>query len=169
MLTSTPFVLAAQGLDRLGEGITTWRTYCRIKLWFPNSDDLGMSLSTVFKYRENITIGDHVRIGPGVTIGAHSPVVLDDHVRISQGALIETAGLDLKQPLPHPHVSRPIIIRRGAWIGAGAIVLGGVTIGERAVIGAGAVITKDVPAHAIVVGQAPRFVTAADSPARKLA
>ena len=44
------------------------------------------------------------------------------------------------------------MIKRGAWIGAGAIILPNVTIGERAVVGAGAVVTKDVPPYTVVAG-----------------
>jgi len=156
LLISAPFQRLNQLLDALVYGWTAWRTYCRIRLWFPASRDLAFSLSTKFKHRENIRIGHHIRIGPGVIIGAHSPVVLEDHVRISQNATLETAGLDLSQPLPYPHVSKPITLKRGAWIGANAIVLGGVTVGEGAVVGAGVVVTKDVAPGAILVGAASR-------------
>ena len=47
---------------------------------------------------------------------------------------------------------KPVLIKAGAAIGSGAIIMGGITIGEKAVIGAGAVVTKNVPAGAIVVG-----------------
>lgn len=159
LLTSAPFIWLSRLLDRLDFMWTAWRTYCRIRAWFPGSRDLSMSLSTVFKHRGNIRIGDHVRIGPGVIIGAHAPVIFEDYVRISQNVMIETASLDLSQPLPYPHMSRPIVLKRGAWIGAGAIVLGGVTVGEGAVIGAGAVVTRDVPAAAIIVGAGFRQVS----------
>ncbi len=164
LLTSAPFQRLNQAIDAFVYGWTAWRTYCRIRLWFPGSHDLAFSLSTQFKHRENILMGHHIRIGPGVIIGAHSPVVLEDHVRISQNATLETAGLDLTQPLPHPHVSRPITLKRGAWIGANAIVLGGVTVGEGAVVAAGAVVTRDVPPGAIVVGAAPRQLAGRSRP-----
>lgn len=156
LLTSAPFLWLNRGIDALNYSWTAWRTYCRIRLWFPQSRDLAISLSTQFKHRQNIRIGHHVRIGPGVIIGAHAPVVLEDYVRISQYAMLETAGLDLDQPLPYPHVSKPITLKRGAWIGAGAMVLGGVTVGEGAVIAAGVIVTRDVPPGAIVVGAASR-------------
>lgn len=158
--TSLPFRLLARGLDYVEFKLTAWRTYCRIRTLFPRAKGLSFSPSTAFKHIENIAIGDQVMIGPYSTLGAHSPIVLEDFVRISQGVLIETASLDLNQPVHYPHISKPITIRRGAWIGAGAMVLGGVTIGEYAVIGAGAVITKDVPPHAIVVGAGPRVLDA---------
>ncbi len=49
-------------------------------------------------------------------------------------------------------ISGKIIIKQGAWIGAGVIILPNVTIGECAVVGAGAVVTKDVPAYTVAVG-----------------
>ena len=55
-------------------------------------------------------------------------------------------------------MASPILIRRNAWIGGGAIILPGVNIGENAIVGAGSVGTKDVPGNAIVVGNPARFV-----------
>ena len=52
----------------------------------------------------------------------------------------------------------PVLIRRGAWIGAQCIILKGVTIGEGAVVGAGSVVTKDVPDWCIVAGNPARVV-----------
>lgn len=154
--TAPPFVWFNSAIDAFVHYWTAWRVYCRARAWFPASRDLSFSLSTSFKHRHNIRIGDHVRIGPGVIIGAHSPIIFEDYVRISQNAMIETASLDLGQPLPYPHVSRPITLKRGVWIGAGAMILGGVTIGENAVIGAGVVVTRDVLPGTIIVGTAPR-------------
>jgi acetyltransferase-like isoleucine patch superfamily enzyme len=57
---------------------------------------------------------------------------------------------------PAPDNPRPIKIGRGAFIGARALILKGVTIGDRAIVGAGAVVTKDVPAHHIAVGNPAR-------------
>lgn len=156
--TSWPFRLLHRAIDDVEFKWRAWRTYCRIRSTFPNSRDLSFSLSTSFKYVENISIGDGVMIGPHVTIGARSPVLLKDGVRISQGVMIETATLDLSCPLPYPHVSRPITLERGVWVGAGAMILGGVTVGEFAVVGAGAVVTRDVPPHAIIVGASPHLL-----------
>jgi acetyltransferase-like isoleucine patch superfamily enzyme len=103
-------------------------------------------------------MGDHVLIGPYVTLGALGGIIIEDHARISQGAFIETATLSLGDPLPYPHIAQPIAIHRGAWIGANAMVLGGVTVGEQAIVAAGAVVTKDVPSHTVVAGVPARVV-----------
>jgi maltose O-acetyltransferase len=97
-------------------------------------------------------------ISPGCVLGAKAPISLGSHVRLSQGVHIETASLDLNAPLPYPHIARPVAIGDGVWIGAHSIVLAGVRIGDNAVIGAGTVVSKDVPAAAIVVGSGMRMI-----------
>jgi maltose O-acetyltransferase len=52
----------------------------------------------------------------------------------------------------------PVTLKRGCYLGAGCIILPGVTVGERAVVGAGAVVTRDVPAGKVVVGAPARAV-----------
>jgi maltose O-acetyltransferase len=85
-----------------------------------------------------VSIGDDTQVGPGVQILAA------DHPR---DAAVRASGLEL---------GRPVRIGRNVWIGGGAIILPGVTIGDDAVIGAGSVVTRDVPAG----------VTASGNPAR---
>lgn len=86
-----------------------------------------------------VTIGDCTQIGPGVQILAA------DHPRDAEG---RAAGLEF---------GRPIHIGRNVWIGGGAIILPGVTIGDDAVIGAGSVVTRDVPARATAFGNPARL------------
>lgn len=105
------------------------------------------------KYPERVQLGDGVVIGVNASIGAHSPVIIGHHVRISRDVMIETAGLDFSNGTPpYAHRSQPILIGNGVWIGARALVLGGVEIGEYSVVAAGAVVTKNVPAYTIVGG-----------------
>jgi acetyltransferase-like isoleucine patch superfamily enzyme len=52
----------------------------------------------------------------------------------------------------------PILIKKGAWIGSGAIILGGITVGENAVVGAGSIVTKDVPDNAIVARNPAKLI-----------
>jgi maltose O-acetyltransferase len=85
-----------------------------------------------------IEIGEAAQIGPGVQL------VTADHPR---DAAVRAAGLEF---------GRPIRIGRNVWIGAAALILPGVTIGDDAVIGAGAVVTRDVPAGATAVGNPAR-------------
>lgn len=86
-----------------------------------------------------VVIGDGAQIGPAVQI------LTADHPR---DPAERAAGLEW---------GRPIRIGRNVWIGGGAIVLPGVTVGDDAVIGAGSVVTRDIPPQAIVVGNPARM------------
>ena len=111
------------------------------------------------KYPENLVIGDRVIIGVNVTLGARSRITLGDDVRLSKNVQIETAGLDFSTGVaPYPHVSAPITICDGAWIGTGAVILAGVTVGRMAVVAAGAVVTSDVAPGTVVAGIPAREV-----------
>jgi maltose O-acetyltransferase len=85
-----------------------------------------------------VSIGDKTQIGPAVQILAA------DHPR---DAAQRAAGLEF---------GRPIRIGRNIWIGGGAIILPGVTIGDDALIGAGSVVTRDIPAGAVAFGNPAR-------------
>ncbi|MBL6449860.1 acyltransferase [Fulvivirga sp. 29W222] len=110
------------------------------------------------KYGQNIKIGAHTTIGPYSTLGAMSPIVIGNFVRISKGVILETAGLNLNAPPPYKHQSKPITIEDGVWLATNVIVLGGVTIGENSIIGAGVVVTKNVAPNSVVVGQSMRLL-----------
>lgn len=84
---------------------------------------------------DGITIEDNVQIGPNVTF------TNDKYPRAKQ-----------------PFELQRTTVKKGASIGAASVILGGVTIGENAMIGAGSVVTKDVPANELWVGNPARFV-----------
>lgn len=86
---------------------------------------------------EGVTIEDEVFIGHGVMF------INDIYPRATRGGRLQTDA--------DWQVS-PVLVKKGASIGSGALILGGVTIGAGAMIAAGAVVTKDVPDHAIVAG-----------------
>jgi len=86
---------------------------------------------------EGVEIGDEVFVGHGVMF------INDLYPRATAGGGLQSEA-DWKVI--------PTYVRKGASIGSGAVILGGVTIGERALIGAGAVVTRDVPADAVVAG-----------------
>lgn len=87
-----------------------------------------------------ITIGDDVQIGPNVQL------------------LTPTHPIDPVLRRERWEAAEPISIGANVWIGGGAIVLPGVTIGEDSVVGAGAVVSRDVPAGVVVVGSPARVV-----------
>lgn len=120
--------------------------------YFPTNKCLTIDKSVQIKYRKNISIGKNVRIGPGSTLGGLEKICIGDDVVISKNVLIETAGLNYTM-FPYIHCGKPIVIGSRVWIGAGAMILGGVTINDDSVIGAGAIITKNVPSNVIVVNE----------------
>jgi len=142
---------------KIGSLLSRLASFVRARALFPNSPDVVCHWTTEVKYSENIRLGKNVIIGTHCTIGAAAVIELGDLVRISKGVVIETGGLDFSKPAHYPHSAAPIKIGHRVWIGTRAIILGGVTIGDGAIIGAGAVITKDIPANAIVVGSQCRF------------
>jgi len=87
-----------------------------------------------------VTIGDDTRIGPAVQIYAA------DHPR---DPAVRRSGLEC---------GRPVTIGANVWIGGGAIILPGVAIGDDAIVGAGSVVTRDVPSGATVAGNPARLV-----------
>ena len=85
-----------------------------------------------------------VHIGAGTLIGPNVQILTADHPR---NALERAAGLEF---------GRSVAIGRNVWIGAGAMILPGVTVGDDAIIGAGSVVTRDVPAGVTVAGAPAR-------------
>lgn len=111
------------------------------------------------KYPGNLVLGDNVVIGVNASLGAHSPIHIGHRVRISKDVQIETASLDfLSGPPPYRHLSKPIFIEEGAWIGTRSIVLGGVRIGAHSVVAAGSIVTRDVPPRTLVGGMPAKVI-----------
>ena len=103
-------------------------------------------------------VGRGVFINFGCTFLDRGGITLEDGVFIGPGVLLVTENHP-EQPAVRRNVyAKPIVVGHGVWIGAGAVILPGVTIGEHAVVGAGAIVTKDVPAGVIVAGNPARIV-----------
>ena len=103
-------------------------------------DYVYMNHNCVFLDAGGITIGNHVLIGPNV--GIYTPEHAFDPVLRAQG---------------YEH-SEPVTICDNVWIGGSVVILGGVTIGENTIIGAGSVVTHDIPANVIAVGNPCRVL-----------
>jgi len=104
-----------------------------------------------------LAVGDHVWIGEGVRILSLASVTVGSHVCLSQEAFLCTGSHDYLSP-KFSLVVRPIVIGGGTWIAARAFVGPGVTVGERAVVAAAAVVVKDVPEGAVVGGNPARRI-----------
>jgi maltose O-acetyltransferase len=156
LLRSAPVRAVTLGIMKTGQVVGRVASAARAAALFPGAPDCFCHWSAEVKYPARVQLGRGVIIGPRCTIGAASAVVMGDHVHLSKGVYVETAGLDFSAPLPYPHIHQPITIGEGVWIGADAIILGGVTIGAGSIVGAGAVVSKDVPPGSIVIGSPSR-------------
>jgi len=112
-----------------------------------------------------LKIGDRTYVGYQVTVSAAKQVEIGNDCLIADRVFIadnDGHPLDMEKRIAHEPVEpgqvQPIIIEDGAWIGSRAVILKGVRIGKGAVVGAGAVVTRDVPAFAVVVGNPARVL-----------
>jgi acetyltransferase-like isoleucine patch superfamily enzyme len=110
----------------------------------------------------DLRIGDGVSFSPGCTVCVHERLEIGEGSTFGEGVSIHDED-HLRGPFDVPLSRRgfataPIAIGRNVWIGAKATVLKGVTIGDEAVIGAGAVVTRDVPTRAVAVGVPARVI-----------
>lgn len=102
----------------------------------------------------NLSIGSNVHVGRLVVLDLAERLTIEDDATVSMGATILTHADVGDRPLAevYPRTTKPAKIGSGAWIGANATVLPGCEIGERAVVGAGAVVSELVPDGAVVGG-----------------
>jgi acetyltransferase-like isoleucine patch superfamily enzyme len=109
----------------------------------------------------NLRFGRNVFVNHGCTAMDLGGIAIGDDVMIGPNVQLISSGHPLDPATRRSQITTaPIRIGRGAWIAAGAIVLQGVTVGDDAVVGAGAVVTKDVPARTLVAGVPARVVRA---------
>ncbi|MGE4538314.1 MAG: DapH/DapD/GlmU-related protein [Desulfovibrio sp.] len=117
----------------------------------------------VCSYVSNAMPGEGITLGPRCWVGINAVLAsgrggltLGENVLIGPGAILVTGDHDFRRhdldTLDQEYAGQPIVIGDNVWIGAGATVLGGVTIGDRAVVAAGAVVTREVAAGEVVGG-----------------
>lgn len=107
----------------------------------------------------DITVGHNVFINQNCTFYDLGGIDIADDVLIGPNVSIITSGHPIKPSERRTAVvAKPIVIERNVWIAAGAIVIGGVTIGENSVVAAGAVVTRDVPPNTLVGGNPARVI-----------
>jgi acetyltransferase-like isoleucine patch superfamily enzyme len=121
-----------------------------------------------------ISIGSNSFVGGGTTLDCTLSITLDDDVLLSYGCIVSdcdnhSSKLSLRKDDLAAWMSNsrrnwnhspmaPVRLCRGAWIGARSIILKGVTIGEGAVVGAGSVVTRDIPSYTVVAGNPARII-----------
>lgn len=130
-----------------------------------SANPIGGDTKTIFSLAHGgaLQIGNNVGMS-NTTIVCHDQVVIEDDVRIGGSTKIYDTNfhsLDVEERLgrkPETVKTAPVRIKKGAFIGAHCIILKGVTIGENSIVGAGAVVTKDVPDGEIWGGNPAGFL-----------
>lgn len=110
----------------------------------------------------NLSIGNNVQIGDCCTITAQGGVTIEENVLMADKINIianQHVFNDIKKPIiAQSCIAKPILIKKGAWIRINATILSGVTVGENSVIGANAVVTKNIPDYTVAVGIPARII-----------
>ena len=109
-------------------------------------------------FGHNIQIGCSVFVNHACTFMDRGGITLEDNVLVGPKVNLITTNHPTDPDQRRSTISLPIVLKKGAWIGASVTVMPGVTIGENAIVAAGAVVTKDVAANTIVAGVPARVV-----------
>ena len=134
----------------VGEGTKIWH-FCHVMS--------GAKIGKNCSLGQNVNVGGKAIIGDGVKIqnnvSVYDNVVIENDVFFGPSCVF-TNVLNTRAFVERKHEYKQTVIKKGASIGANATIVCGVTVGEYALIGAGSVVTKDVPAYALVYGSPAR-------------
>jgi maltose O-acetyltransferase len=164
-------------MKRFLNGIYVWVIHClhlildllpaflRTLIWRPFLGKCGRGVlidhRVYFKFPWLVELGDDVSVNRGAEfypgLVEHARIRVGSNVRIAPNVRLHAAGHDPEHP-DLIEMAADILIQDGAWLGAGCLVLPGVTIGNGAIVAAGAVVTVDVPAGSIVAGVPARII-----------
>ena len=150
----------------VGEGITI---YSNVRFQYSRQSPIHISdnvqifdHSVIQSLGGGIVIGKNVIIGEYTTIQAQANVTIEDDVLLASKIQIITNSHgyeDTNIPIKYQkNVSKPILIKKGAWVGINTTILSGVTIGVNSIIGAGSVVNRDVPDYTVVGGVPARII-----------
>ncbi|WP_454193273.1 DapH/DapD/GlmU-related protein [Paenibacillus sp. Marseille-Q7038] len=103
-------------------------------------------------FGKNITVGKNVFFNTGCSFQDRGGIRIGDGSLIGMNVTIATLNHGLSIETRNVTYSSPVVIGENVWIGSSATILPGVTVGDNAVVAAGAVVTKDVPANTVVAG-----------------
>lgn len=109
-------------------------------------------------FGKNITVGKDVFINACCHFQDHGGVVLGDGCQIGHNVVFATLNHGLAPEDRQTTYPAPIVLGKNVWVGSNSTILQGVTIGDNAVVGAGAVVTKDVPENTIVGGVPAKII-----------
>ena len=105
---------------------------------------------------KNVKIGKNVTVMNGVLLMSAGGITIEDNVLVAANVQLITNNHD---PYDRYVITcKPILIKEGAWIGAGATILPGVTVGKYAIVGANSLVSKDIPDYGIAVGSPAKVI-----------
>lgn len=116
-------------------------------------------------FGKNIEVGNNVFINACCHFQDHGGVTLGDGCQIGHNVVFATLNHGLAPEHRHTTYPAPIVLGKNVWVGSNSTILQGVTVGDNAVVAAGAVVTKDVPANAIVGGVPAKVIKYIDNTA----
>ena len=138
-----------EGVD-IGEGTSIWHVSHVLK---------GSKIGRSCKIGQNVVIGPNAVLGNGVkvqnNVSVYEGVTLEDHVFCGP-SMVFTNVFNPRSEIPRMSELKPTLVKRGATLGANCTIVCGTTIGRYAFVGAGAVVTRDVPDYACVMGSPAR-------------
>jgi UDP-2-acetamido-3-amino-2,3-dideoxy-glucuronate N-acetyltransferase len=131
----------------------------RTTIWHVSHIMKGTRIGRNCRIGQNVVIGPNATIGDGVKIqnnvSVYEGVVLEDDVFCGP-SMVFTNVINPRSAIPRMDELRSTLVRKGATLGANATIICGITIGEYAFVGAGAVVTKDIPPYSLVMGNPAR-------------
>lgn len=132
-----------------------------LRALLPNAGaDMSVNSPFYCDYGTNIKMGDQVFLNFNCTILDVMSVTIGSRTLLGPGVQIYTAThpLDYRERSTGLEFARPVVIGEDVWVGGGAIICPGVSIGARSVIGAGSVVTRDIPADVVAAGNPCRVI-----------
>lgn len=159
------------GYQFLGLDIGERSSLGRVRLYWPGMVKIGsnttvengVSFQIFHPFREHraIVIGDHVYIGTGCQFMVNSQITIGSNSMVATGTILVDNGHEFARGeliRSQPLTTSKIVIGEDVWIGAGCVVLLGVEIGNGAIVGAGSVVNKSIPADQVWAGVPARFI-----------
>lgn len=120
-----------------------------------------------FCYGKNIKLGNKCYINFNCNFIDDGEILIGDEVMFGANVTIATVGHPIFPEYRKFMYAEPMIIHNNCWIGSGAVIIPGITIGENTIIGAGSIVTKDIPANSIAVGNPCKVIREIDESDKK--
>lgn len=122
-------------------------------------------------YEGSIELGDHVVVGPHCVLYGAGTIKVGTHTHFGPGSMVmaQSGNPDSvnRQSIRPGHVNEPVVIGKGVWIGAGAVVLGGTTLGDNCTVGPNSVVAGHFEPGTTIIGNPGRAARRRDPPGQR--